>query len=76
MQILKSSKWLLKLLHIITWFLIYHGVFFVYNGDTENTEIFSSWYHFCYFLVCNQDSEEHKLLLLRVLCVSCCFLLQ
>ncbi len=21
-------------------FLIYHGVFFVYNGDTENTEIF------------------------------------
>ena len=40
MQTLKSSKWLLKLLNIITCFLIYHEVFFVYNGDTENTEIF------------------------------------
>jgi hypothetical protein len=40
MQILKSSKWLLKLLDIIACFLIYHKVFFVYNGDTENTEIF------------------------------------
>jgi hypothetical protein len=47
--------------------------FFVYNGGTENTEIFSSWYRFfiCYFLVCKQANEEHKLLLL---CVSCCFL--
>ena len=33
MQTLKSSKWLLKLLNIIVCFLIY-------NGDTENTEIF------------------------------------
>jgi hypothetical protein len=40
MQTLKGSKWLLKLLNIITCFLIYHGVFFVYNGDTENTEKF------------------------------------
>jgi hypothetical protein len=40
MQTLKSGKWLLKLLHIITYLLIYHRAFFVYNGDTENTEIF------------------------------------
>jgi hypothetical protein len=40
MQTLKNSKWLLKLLHIIACFLIYHEAFFVYNGDTENTEIF------------------------------------
>ena len=40
MQTLKSGKWLLKLLHIITCLLIYHRAFFVYNGDTENTEIF------------------------------------
>lgn len=58
-------------------FLIYHGVFFVYNGDTENTEIFflhELCFFSCYFSACNQDSEEHKLLLLCVLCVSCCFL--
>jgi hypothetical protein len=49
--------------------------FFVYNGDTENTEIFFMVSLFIgYFLVCSQGSEEQKLFLLRVLCVSCCFL--
>ena len=50
MQTLKGSKWLLKLLNIITCFLIYHGVFFVYNGDTENTEIFFSGYCFLFVI--------------------------
>jgi len=40
--------------------------------ETHITQIFFLWYRFviCYFLVCNQDSEEHKLPLLCVLCVS------
>jgi hypothetical protein len=49
MQTLKSSKWLLKLLHITACFLIYHGVF-LFTTETQRTQrFFSSWYRWLFF---------------------------